>query len=90
MSTNLQTISSANLKVHDIVARWLGSTYDQIIFDNSSINRKLHGNEFGNSILVTDSGYANTKHVVNPLLTVCTEVEQVYNEAGILLYKMFD
>lgn len=67
----------------DIVARWPGSTHDQTIFDNSNIHRRLHQNEFGNSILMGDSGYANTTHVITPLLRAHTEVEQLHNEAGI-------
>lgn len=82
MSINVQTISAANLKILDVVARWPGSTHDQTIFSNSNVHRRLHGGEFGNSILVADSGYANTTHVVTPLLRPVTEVELAYNEAG--------
>nr|CAI5853321.1 unnamed protein product [Callosobruchus analis] len=80
-SINVQTVSSADLQIMDLVARWPGSTHDQIIFDNSRIFQRLHANAFGNSMLVADSGYADTSHVVTPIATATTEVEQLYNES---------
>ncbi|CAH2013455.1 unnamed protein product, partial [Acanthoscelides obtectus] len=80
-SINVQTISAPNLKILDITARWPGSQHDQIIFDNSSIKSRLERNEFGNSLLVADSGYANSMHVITPLLEARTQVQQLYNEA---------
>ena len=83
-SINVQTVASANLKILDIVARWPGSCHDQTIFDNSAIKRRLENNEFGNNtLLVADSGYGNNMHVITPLIRPRTEVEEVYNEAGI-------
>lgn len=78
MSINVQKVSATNLKILDIVARWPGSTHDQAIFENSNIHRRLHQNDFGNSILVGDSCYANTTPVITPLLRD-TEVEQLYS-----------
>lgn len=40
------------------------------------------------SILMADSGYANTTHVITPLLIVHTEIVKLYNEAGIY-FKYF-
>lgn len=77
------SISSANLKILDIVARWPGSTHDQIILDNSHIRNRFMNNEFGNSMLVADSGYANTRYVITPFVRPANELQQLYNEAGI-------
>nr|CAI5844370.1 unnamed protein product [Callosobruchus analis] len=76
-SINVQTISSGNLQIMFDP----GSTHDQIRFDNSRIFQRLHANAFGNSMLVADSGYADTSHAVTPIASATTEVEQLYNES---------
>nr|CAH7747703.1 unnamed protein product [Callosobruchus chinensis] len=45
------------------------------------IKRRLHNNEFGDSILIADSGYANTLHVITPLLQPTNDIQNVFNEA---------
>lgn len=75
-------MSDTELKITDLVARWPGSVHDQTIFDNSMIKRRLEHGEFGNAILVADSGYRNTQHVITPLLEIHNEVEELYNESG--------
>lgn len=57
-SLNVQVVGDADLRIRNIVARWSGSTHDQTIFNNSSIKAQFEGNEFGNSIMLGDSGYA--------------------------------
>lgn len=73
---------------------WPGSAHDQHIFDNSSLKRRLEDNEFGiNSLLVADSGYANTMHVVTPLLHTRNAIEELYNESGMFIQhdkKLYD
>lgn len=85
-SINVQTVCSVDLKIMDLIARWPGSTHDQTIFDNCNLKRRLENGEFGNSVLVADSGYANTHHVVTPLLRPNNEIEQLYNESGDCLF----
>jgi len=80
-SLNVQTVSSADLKILDIVARWPGSVHDQTIFNNSRVKERLENNEFGNSLLVGDSGYTNTMFVITPLLNTHNDVEELCNEA---------
>lgn len=75
-------MASTDLKILDIVARWPGSTHDQIIFDNSAVKHRLQNNEFGNSLLVADSGYANSQHVITPLIEPNNRVGELYNESG--------
>jgi nuclease HARBI1 len=53
----------------DIVTRWPGSSHDSTIFSSSKINRDLHNEKkWSNSLIVADSGYANTNHIVIPFL----------------------
>ncbi|XP_031353425.1 putative nuclease HARBI1 isoform X2 [Photinus pyralis] len=67
----------------DVVARWPGSTHDQTVFNNSRIHARLETNEFGNSIILGDSGYAIKQYLITPLLNPHTEGEQLFNEAQI-------
>ncbi|VEN54273.1 unnamed protein product [Callosobruchus maculatus] len=80
-SINVQTVASTSLKIMDIVARWPGSAHDQTVFDNSAIKRRLHNREFGESVLIADSGYANTLHVITPLIQPANDIQNVFNEA---------
>ncbi|KAJ8980508.1 hypothetical protein NQ317_007928 [Molorchus minor] len=48
------------------------------------MKRRLENVEFRNSLLVADSGYANTKHVITPLLMPQNNIEQLYNESAVL------
>lgn len=65
-SLNVQTISSANLKVLNVVARWPGATHDQTIFRHSLVHDRFQAREFGGYILVGDSGYTNTFFLATP------------------------
>lgn len=65
-SFNVQTISDQNMRILDIVARWPGSTHDQTIFINSLIHQRFDRGDFGNYILIGDSGYANTRFLATP------------------------
>lgn len=75
-SLNVQTISSVNLKVMNIVARWPGATHDQTIFHQSLIRDRFHADEFGQYILVGDSGYANTSFLTTPYTANNNEIAQ--------------
>lgn len=50
----------------NIVSRWPGATHDQTIFHQSRIRDRFHAGEFGQFILVGDSGYANTFYLATP------------------------
>lgn len=80
-SLNVQTISSPSLKIMDVVARWPGSCHDQTIFKKSRIYNKLVSGYWKNSLLVADSGYANTQYVVTPYLNPSNDIEELYNES---------
>lgn len=58
-SINVQTVSDANMRILDIVARWPGSTHDQTIFNNCTLKHRLEIGQFRNGILLGDGGYQN-------------------------------
>jgi hypothetical protein len=80
-SINFQIIACPYLKIMDVVARWHGSCHDQIIFKKSLIYHKLINGKWGNSLIVTDSGYANSNHVVTPFLNPQNYVGELNNES---------
>lgn len=82
-SLNVQTISSADLKILDIVCRWPGSVHDQTIFNNSLVKTRFENGEFQDFCLVGDQGYANTRFLATPLMNPNTPIEQLYNESCI-------
>lgn len=82
-SFNVQTISSHNLRVLDIVCRWPGATHDQTIFNNSMVKANFEAGQYKNYLLVGDMGYANTTYLATPLLNTTNEAERLYNESCI-------
>lgn len=82
-SLNVQTISSSELKVIDIVCRWPGATHDQTIFNNSSIKARFEMGVFKDYCIIGDMGYANTPYLATPLLHCNEPEEQLYNESCI-------
>lgn len=57
MSINMQTISTADLLITDVVARWPGSTHDSAIYQNCNRYNKFERGDYGTSYLLGDSGY---------------------------------
>jgi hypothetical protein len=51
-SFNVQTVSDANLKIFDIVAKWPGCVHDTTIFRNSRLCTRFENNEINNAVLV--------------------------------------
>lgn len=80
-SLNIQTISCPDLKIIDVVARWPGSCHDQTIFKKSRVYNKLVSGYWKNSLIVADSGYANSQYVVTPYLNPQNAPEELYNES---------
>lgn len=80
-SFNVQTISCPDLKIMDVVARWPGSCHDQTIFKKSCVYNKLVSGYWKNSLIVADSGYANSQYVVTPYLNPQNAHEELYNES---------
>lgn len=82
-SINVQTMCDANLKITNIVARWQGSSHDSTILRNSKIYSRFESGEFGDSIVLGDSGYPNKKYLMTPLLNPKSPEETLYNESQI-------
>ena len=55
----MQTVSDAQMRIIDVVARWPGSTHDQLIFNNCALKHRFEGGEFNECVLLGDSGYQN-------------------------------
>lgn len=82
-SLNVQGIVNSNLEFLDLVARWPGSATDITIFDQSSARARFENGEFGNALLVGDSGYASRDYLMMPLINPETADEIRYNESQI-------
>ena len=80
-SINVQTVCDASLKIQNIVVRWPGSTHDSTIFKNSRLRARFESGEFGDYVLVADSGYALKKYLLTKLSHVNNAAENLYNEA---------
>ncbi|XP_063215794.1 putative nuclease HARBI1 [Bacillus rossius redtenbacheri] len=80
-SVNVQTVSDAELNVRDIVARWPGSVHDSTIFNNSTLKARFMRGDYGNGVLLGDSGYAPTQFLLPPLRNPVTEEQNLFNES---------
>jgi hypothetical protein len=80
-SVNIQAVCDPELKILDIVARWLGSAHDSTIFNNSRI--RFENGEFPNALLLGDSGYPVRSYFFTPLTNPVTRAQQLYNESHI-------
>lgn len=65
----------------NIVCRWPGSTHDATVLRNSRIYSRFERNDFGNAIVVGDSGYPCNRWLMTPLTKVNTPAEALYNES---------
>lgn len=74
---------NANLEILDVVARWPGSAHDSNILSNSRIYTRFDNGEFGDSVIVADSGYPNKNFIMTPLLNPNKPEEILYNESQI-------
>ncbi|XP_066587825.1 putative nuclease HARBI1 [Prorops nasuta] len=89
-SLNVQVIVNSKLQIMDIVARWPGSSHDSTIFNNSRIKHRFEVGEFGNSLLLGDSGYPNLPYLLTPLINPKSPAEILYNEAQIRTRSMVE
>ncbi|CAI6368620.1 unnamed protein product [Macrosiphum euphorbiae] len=82
-SINVQAVCNSHMQFINIVARWPGSVHDSTIFDNSLLRAQFENNEFGNSVLVGDGGYACRNYMMTPLGNPTSESELRYQKAQI-------
>ncbi|XP_052848338.1 LOW QUALITY PROTEIN: putative nuclease HARBI1 [Drosophila gunungcola] len=78
----VQAVSSAQLIIQDLVARWPGSTPNSTIFENSRLKQRWESGEFENSVLL-GNGYKSSKYMMTPVAKPTTEAEKRYNESQI-------
>lgn len=82
-SMNVQVACDSQMRCMDIVARWPGSAHDQTIFNNSALKEKFENGQFGNGVLLGDSGYESKHYLFTPISNPSTPAENLYNEAQI-------
>ncbi|KAJ8980659.1 hypothetical protein NQ317_017585, partial [Molorchus minor] len=82
-SLNVQAVCDSNNKITDIVARWPGSSHDSHIFRNSAIKVRFERGEFGDAILLGDSGYPLTNYLMTPIANPHTRAEELYNHSHV-------
>lgn len=83
-SINVQTVSSADLQVLDVEARWYGSAHDSNIYDNSSLKARILNGEI-HGFLLGDAGYTCTTNLLTPLTRANTRAEERYQDTHILM-----
>lgn len=76
-SYNVQVVCDANLKIQNVVCRWPGSSHDGTIFQNSVLRNRFEHGEFGDSVLIGDSGYAVKNYLITPLQNPVTAAKQL-------------
>ncbi|KAF9800223.1 hypothetical protein SFRURICE_004436 [Spodoptera frugiperda] len=82
-SINVQVVCDSQLRCLDIVTRWPGSVHDQTIFNNSFLKQRFESGQFGNSLILGDSGYELKQYLLTPFLNPSSPAENLYNEAHI-------
>jgi nuclease HARBI1 len=81
-SINVQFLCDNNHYFMDVVAKWPGSAHDSFIFRNSNVCRRFENGEFGDGILIGDSGYYRTPYLLTPTSTrSITPAEEARNLA---------
>nr|CAI5835702.1 unnamed protein product [Callosobruchus analis] len=81
---NVHSVADADLKFKDIVVRWPGSVHDSHIFRNSLLCQKFERGNFGDSLIVGDTGYPIKPYLITPLREVHNEAQALFNESPIL------
>lgn len=82
-SLNVQMVCNSKNYIMDIVARWPGSCHDAHIFENSALHGRCENGEFGESVILGDSGYPLRNYLMTPLGNPTTFAEERYNHSHI-------
>ncbi|KAI9560461.1 putative nuclease HARBI1-like [Daphnia sinensis] len=78
---NVQAICDANYRFLSVCATKPGSCHDSSIFKTSVIGKKLAAGDFGNSVILGDSGYSNTTFLFTPYGEPRNRTEKRFNNA---------
>lgn len=65
----------------DVVARWPGATHDSFVLRNSNIFDRFDRGEFGDSVLLGDSGYPLKSWLMTPMSNPQNDNEIKYNRS---------
>ncbi|KAM4691050.1 putative nuclease HARBI1 [Rhinophrynus dorsalis] len=80
-SLNMQVVTSYNMKIIDVVAKFPGSTEDSYILSQSGLHQRFENGEFGTGWLLGDSGYGLKTWLMTPVENPTTAAEEKYNTA---------
>ncbi|CAL4091778.1 unnamed protein product [Meganyctiphanes norvegica] len=80
-SLNVQIICNARHEIIDFNARYPGSTHDSYIWSNSYTRSLFVNGEFGESLLIGDSGYTQEPFLMTPVNNPNTAAERRYNRS---------
>ncbi|PSN48038.1 hypothetical protein C0J52_09099 [Blattella germanica] len=79
-----QTITDADLRIRDIVARWPGSVHDSTIFQRCERRMLFETGRVPRGILLGDSAYPLKEYLLTLLLNPVTQAERNYNRSHIM------
>ena len=82
-SINVQLTCDANLLIWNAVIRWLGSTHDARILNESRLCEFMNGNH-DNNIILGDSGYPLKQWLMVPFLNPHEDSERLYNQSHMI------
>ncbi|XP_050707668.1 putative nuclease HARBI1 [Eriocheir sinensis] len=78
-SLNIQLVCDADGVILSYCSRFPGSTHDAFVWANSELKQRFQEGEFGDFLLVGDSGYPLEPHLMVPVSNPSTEAENRYN-----------
>ncbi|XP_061179002.1 putative nuclease HARBI1 [Saccostrea echinata] len=73
-------VCDPNFRITSLCARWPGSTHDSRIWKNSTLFQMFE-NRAHDGLLLGDSGYPLSKHLMTPYLTTQAQAEERFNES---------
>ncbi|XP_030047944.1 putative nuclease HARBI1 [Microcaecilia unicolor] len=82
-SLNVQAVCDANLRIRDVVTRFLGSCHDSYILSNSALGKKFAEGRFPKGWLLGDAGYGCKPWLLTPVPIPRSDAEKRYNESHI-------
>ena len=77
--STFQAICNADMEFIDIVTKFQGSAHDSYVLRQSNIYQRFESGEFGDSILLGDSGYAQKTWLMTPFEEPHVGPEMGYN-----------
>ncbi|KAG0710936.1 putative nuclease HARBI1 [Chionoecetes opilio] len=78
-SMNVQVVCDAAKLIISFCARFPGSTHDSFIWNNCALRQRFDRGDFGNYLLLGDTGYALESFLMTPVTHPTTVPEERYN-----------